>query len=904
MIKNVKIVRMILLIFMGSIIATIPTVLSPESTIITSDIVEYKEIDYGTELRSLNMDSILQSNPSFLPSSSSGDEMIPLSSAASVGDVLNWYTIDSTSSSQLVTASFRLRAIGGHTEIWVQEDLSYPDSRPTPEITDTQLNYMLSEFENTIYPIDTEYFGDPDFHDGTGSYFNAQGRDVVLVSNIRDDMYYDDTYPYYIAGFYWSYFESTYDRNIISIDCRNFDDKVGTVAHEYQHLIHDDYNTNDDTFMNEGCSMYAELLCGYDVPAGYTTAYFTTPDNSLTLWKDQGDLNSIADYGCVFLWTTYLADHFGGADLISYFVQNGVAGVNGINQALSHFGYSETFDEIYRDWTIANYLLTDAIGGGKYNYDSITIDQELRVYNVASQTITDKTGSSFGETMSYNDDGTGIYEISSYGSDYIELTGIASNLNQYLTFDGDNIAGSDGFYLTLISMEAGIPTGIEFVNLDSSYETTLSPFALSAMTDGDVAMIVSTTSGFSDYKFSIYQEVDNPPSVDITSPSNGATVGDIVLISADAIDGEGIDYVQYQINGGLWIVDNTAPYQWSWDTNELVDGQSYTINVQAFDTEGNSAEDSITVVVDNREIYHTEVEFTGAVAGYDVDYYPIQAQPGKMTVSVSWSASNDIDCYIMTAEDYSNYLARGYTTNNPESCSYTIPSAGTYYVGVRMYTSSASSTAYTLTVGYYTGSIEDQTPTVSITGPTDGETITGDVLITADASDDVGIDYVQYQINGGSWITDTSAPFQWTWDTTGLDDGQTYTIVVRAYDTAGQYAEDSISVIVQNEISVIHVTEEFSGSVSARQVLYFAITAEPGLVEVSASWGNSYDIDVYICQSQSYTSYLARGYTTNNPETCSYDLQSAGTYYIAVRMYSSSAPSTAFALTVSYYKLA
>jgi hypothetical protein len=49
---------------------------------------------------------------------------------------------------------------------------------------------------------------------------NESGRQVVLVSNIRDDNYYDPTYPNYIAGFYSPTFEAYFDRNIMSIDPR------------------------------------------------------------------------------------------------------------------------------------------------------------------------------------------------------------------------------------------------------------------------------------------------------------------------------------------------------------------------------------------------------------------------------------------------------------------------------------------------------------------------------------------------------------------------------------------------------------------------------------------------------------------------------------------------------------
>ncbi|MHA1584621.1 MAG: Ig-like domain-containing protein, partial [Promethearchaeota archaeon] len=144
------------------------------------------------------------------------------------------------------------------------------------------------------------------------------------------------------------------------------------------------------------------------------------------------------------------------------------------------------------------------------------------------------------------------------------------------------------------------------------------------------------------------------------------------------------------------------------------------------------------------------------------------------------------------------YLARGYTTSNPETCSYTIQTAGTYYLGVRMYTSSASSTSYVATVSYYVISGGDHTaPTVSITAPTDSATVQDTISIQATASDNVGVSKVSYQINGGAWIDDTTSPYSWSWDSTTVSDGS-YTITVRAYDAAGNYADDSVNVNVDN----------------------------------------------------------------------------------------------------------
>ena len=96
------------------------------------------------------------------------------------------------------------------------------------------------------------------------------------------------------------------------------------------------------------------------------------------------------------------------------------------------------------------------------------------------------------------------------------------------------------------------------------------------------------------------------------------------------------------------------------------------------------------------------------------------------------------------------------------------------------------------------------------------------------------------------------------------------------------------------DIRAVQVTDEFNDAVARRETDYFQIdNVVPGLMEVSVSWGNSNDIDCYICETADYGNYLARGYTTNNPETCSYTIQTEGTYYIAVHMYSRWASSIA-----------
>lgn len=286
-------------------------------------------------------------------------------------------------------------------------------------------------------------------------------------------------------------------------------------------------------------------------------------------------------------------------------------------------------------------------------------------------------------------------------------------------------------------------------------------------------------------------------------------------------------------------------------------------------------------------------DFDGAVGRGETDWFTVDAEPGLMSLSVSWGNSYDIDCYICSTQSTSNYLARGYTTNNPETCSYNIQTAGTYYIAVKMYSWWASSTAYTGTLTWFAegGSGDDTTPpTVSITNPSNGQIVSGTITINADAADETELDYVAVSIDSGSWTSDTSSPYSWTWDTTSAAEGA-HTITVRAYDAAGNTADDSITVTVQNDVTS---NELFSG-VTKTSSLAAQYDTEMWYINVDSSiismrtvlTCGSADFDVYgrLGAEPTTSTYDWRGYTSGG-EDVTFSNPDAGTWYIMVRSYS------------------
>ena len=93
----------------------------------------------------------------------------------------------------------------------------------------------------------------------------------------------------------------------------------------------------------------------------------------------------------------------------------------------------------------------------------------------------------------------------------------------------------------------------------------------------------------------------------------------------------------------------------------------------------------------------------------------------------------------------------------------------------------------------------DNPPTVSITGPADGATVAGEVILMADATDDNGVSQVEFFLDGVSLGMDSDGSDGWStlWNTTSVTDGG-YDVSATATDTIGQTASDSIRVTVDN----------------------------------------------------------------------------------------------------------
>jgi Immune inhibitor A peptidase M6 len=346
----------------------------------------------------------------------------------------------------LAFKQFTLRSVGENVEIWVANDLAFPegDSRPAHVVTQEQVDKLRDEFDSNIYPKATEFFGMPDQLDGSHSplpemvglpegYYEGSDKVIMLVDNIKDDNYEDPSYPFFVAGFFWQTLENYIDRNIITIDTNSWETRLestffGTTIHELQHLIHADNDGAEETWINEGMSTFSEYLGGYGHDDRSINFYLDHPENSLVNWDEHVGAatgpETIADYGQVYLFTLYMNDKF-GQEFIRDLATSDVVGIDGVNQTLQKHGYEETFTEVYQNFITALALDSDAIGGGKYNFDSI----DLRDLTV------DNNGTKRGKTVDYESAKTYEKEgVPAWGGDFKKLD--FQDKIRNITFDG------------------------------------------------------------------------------------------------------------------------------------------------------------------------------------------------------------------------------------------------------------------------------------------------------------------------------------------------------------------------------------------------------------------------------------------------------------------------------------
>ncbi|GEM_PF-1319396 len=280
------------------------------------------------------------------------------------------------------TVGAELRRIGALSYVWVAVRELQNNHVTTAEVD--EIGRILESatpgrsIDSTkgILQIDRQVFGDPPNINAQFEKGKGDGRTHFLICDIQDGW---DGFGSFVAGFFISvdvdpnsgFQGNSNRRDMLYVDSypsiffnntRRTSLVLPTLAHEFQHLIHWNYDPREITFFNEGLSEYAEALCGYSLRSA--AGYLRDTNVPLLSWS-----RSLDDYSRAALWTRFLAEQY-GLPFLRRFTQNPLNGVPGFEMSLSDVGIAANFDVTVQNFFTANWIGANTLAPLTHRYSS------------------------------------------------------------------------------------------------------------------------------------------------------------------------------------------------------------------------------------------------------------------------------------------------------------------------------------------------------------------------------------------------------------------------------------------------------------------------------------------------------------------------------------------------------
>jgi len=276
------------------------------------------------------------------------------------------------------------------------------------------------------------------------------------------------------------------------------EDTYGTLAHEFQHMIHFTTDRNETTWMNEGFSMVAELLNGYPIYFDYY--YITDPDLSLPDWgADPGSNGS--HYGQSFLYLAYFLDRF-GEDATKAVVKHSENGLDSIDKTLAELNITDpqtgnliTADDVFMDWAATMWLMDSSVGDGRFDYGNYSEAPQITV----SESVSTCPASDSGSVNQYGIDYftitcTGDHTLKFSGFTIVGLLPVDANSGKYAFWsnkgDESNMTLTREFDFTNVSAPITLSFSMWY-DLENDYDYAF----VEGSTDGEAWEILTTPSG-------------------------------------------------------------------------------------------------------------------------------------------------------------------------------------------------------------------------------------------------------------------------------------------------------------------------------------------------------------------------------------------------------------------------
>jgi len=379
---------------------TLPTWQTDTPTALPTQTLEPEEIDnIQANLETLLTEVVPINDPIDLAERLGGKENVPstlpdLEAPYQVGAEKTFW-VTNTDNNENFQVQATLRYLGDNIYFWIENGVRYQES---------DLRQLADAFDQEIVPTNREFFGmewnpgvddDPRFY---VLYARGLGSSLAGYFSSADELH-PAAHPY----------SNAHEMFLLNADTVRLSENYiyGTMAHEFQHMIHWYQDRNEETWVNEGFSMLAEHVNDLN-SGGFDFDYVINPDLQLTDWGAETGENG-PHYGASYLFMVYFLDRFGeeATKALVAHPENGFSGLESVMQELGIHnpttGQVYTANEVFTDWVVTNYLQDPTVEQSRYTY---------RSYSPYDVSVSDSISECPDQITS---------DVSQYGVDYIEI---------------------------------------------------------------------------------------------------------------------------------------------------------------------------------------------------------------------------------------------------------------------------------------------------------------------------------------------------------------------------------------------------------------------------------------------------------------------------------------------------
>ena len=365
-----------------------------------------------------------------------GIDEIPLvaddTSGYSVGARAEFWVHNSNSNSNAqITAELVYQTEVVHA--WVEVDQSYDHDA---------LAASIDQFSEVSYPAERAFFGsevrpgidnDPRLHvlhsigigSGVAGYFSSADEYSKLANPFSNEkeMFY--------INLNW------FNRNQ---DPTSYET---VLAHEFQHMVHWANDRNEDSWINEGLSEFAQEVAGYAPDTNFARVFSNQPDTQLNTWNEITGGNA-EHYGSAYLFVAYFAQRF-GPEVTRALVAHPANGLEGMDAVLQAVDPTLNVNAFFGDWVVANYIddpnalgMDGIYGYRKFEQNAPVLEGTFTQFpvEVARTTVSNYA------TDYYLLEGEGDLAIDFSGQNSTALTGAAAYSGQFAWW-GNRVDDSD-----------------------------------------------------------------------------------------------------------------------------------------------------------------------------------------------------------------------------------------------------------------------------------------------------------------------------------------------------------------------------------------------------------------------------------------------------------------------------